>query len=306
MKYIKLFLLMALAVPFLASCSDDDDVNSTDCKVGFVNTSTDISEYVDGHYVNIPIAVTGKRNGPIHLIIKAEGTGENPAIEGENFTITDKTLTLNPDTLSSGTINVELKVIDDKVKNPDRQLTLTIVSAEGAEITSNQTVINIVNNDGYYNALFGEWKLTCSSAAYGMLNCNVTISGTTDENDPNYEKVLKVSISNMLRAGETITYDMNYSYNSLERKGSVSWPIKLNNQIIATTQDGKELFFAIDPEGTGYVKAGDLTGEWKLDDNGSTQTITFPTTPLQLICCYLDGNNLWAYDVYTNIVMTRK
>lgn len=306
MKYLKLFILMVLAVPFLASCSEDDDVNSADCKVGFVNASMDVSEYVDGHYVNIPIAVTGKRNGPIHLVVKAEGSGENPAIEGENFTVTDKTLTLNTDTLSSGVINVELKVIDDKVKNPDRQLTLTIESAEGAEITTNKTVINIVNNDGFYNALFGDWRLTCSSAAYGMLNCNVTISGATDENDPNYEKVLKVSISNMLRAGETITYDMNYSYNSLERRGSISWPINLNNQIIATTQDGMELFLALDPEGTGYVSAGDLTGEWSLDDNGTAQTITFPTTPLQLICCYFDSSNLMAYDIYTNIVMTRR
>ena len=115
MKFIKSLILLAAAVPFFASC-EDDDVNSAQCTLGFASSTVEISEASSG-YLQIPINVTGKRNGPIHVTIEATPAGQNGAVEGENYIITDKTLNLNADTLSTGTINVELKIINDNEIN---------------------------------------------------------------------------------------------------------------------------------------------------------------------------------------------
>ena len=112
-------MLLALALPFFASCSDDDDVNTAECTVGFESAALTYSE-ATSDYVNIPIAVKGHRNGPVRVTIETAPEGATPAVEGENYMITDKTLNLNADTLSTGTINVELKIINDNEINDDR------------------------------------------------------------------------------------------------------------------------------------------------------------------------------------------
>lgn len=143
-----MFLLAALAVPFFASC-DDDDVNSAECTVGFTSSQMTVSEFTEG-YVNIPIAIDGRRNGPVHITVSSEGTGSTPAVEGENYAITDKTLNFNADTLSTGTVNVEMRLIDDYVMNADRQFTLTITSVEGATVETSQITVTITDNDGNF------------------------------------------------------------------------------------------------------------------------------------------------------------
>lgn len=305
MKYIKLFMILAVALPFFTSCSEDDDVNTSECSVGFESTEIATSEYVDG-YLNVPIAVTGKRNGPIRLTITAEGTGDNPAVEGTHFTITDKTLNLNADTLSTGTINVEVKIIDDIEMNDDRQFTLTIADADGADITTAQTTVTILNNDGFYKALFGEWTLSATSARFGQISCDVTLSGTEDENDPAYENILTATTHNLLGAGEDITFSWAYAFDSVERTGQVGW--LCDQSTIGQLTDGSELWLGIDSTGSGSITLGYFIGSWALGENGEpAQTITFPAAPANLdILYYAPDGGLYPYDMLSNIMLTRK
>ena len=117
MKYIKLFMLLAV-VSLFAACSSDDDYNTNETTVSFANNAITTKE--SAGIVNIPINVTGLRNGDISLRIVTEEVGENPAKEDVNYMITDKTLTLKADTLQSGVINVEVKMVDDNEINENR------------------------------------------------------------------------------------------------------------------------------------------------------------------------------------------
>lgn len=82
MKNIKLLMLMLAALPFFASCSDDDDVNTRECTVGFSGDAISVDETAG--YVQIPITVSGHRNGPVRVKIESAAVGEDGAVEGEN------------------------------------------------------------------------------------------------------------------------------------------------------------------------------------------------------------------------------
>ena len=154
---------MMAVLPFFASCSDDDDVNTGECTVGFASNAITVDETAG--YVQIPINVSGHRNGPVQVKIESAAAGENGAVEGEHYAITDKSLNLNSDTLSTGTINVEVKIIDDSEINSNRQFTLTIASAAGAEITTQQTTVTISDNDAdFYKAFAGVWTFSATNA----------------------------------------------------------------------------------------------------------------------------------------------
>lgn len=302
MKYIKLFMILAVALPFFTSCSEDDDVNSAQCTVGFGSTELVVDE--SAGIFNIPISVTGRRNGPIYVKLQAEGTGENPAVEGENFQIIDKTLKLGGDTLETGTLNVEVQILDDTEMNENRQFTLTIVDADGAEIDGNQITVQVMNNDGYYKSLFGEWTLTAISAAEGgEISCDVTIGGTEDESDPAYEKTLDVSITNLLRAGETLNFAWDYVFDSLQGMGQVG--LTCDQSTIGRLQDGSELFLVFDVDGSGSLYTGTYPGIWYLGESGEAATsIMFPYT---LYCVYYNpAGQLLAYDIFSNVTLTRK
>ena len=153
MKYIKLFMLLVAATVF-AACSDDDSWNSKEVTVGFDNPTLSIKE--NGGLVNIPINVKGLRNGDIALVIKAEETGDNPAVEDVNYMITDKTLNLKADDLEEGVVNIELKTIDDQEINENRTLKLIIADAKGATIENNEITITLRDNDAaFYEKFFG-------------------------------------------------------------------------------------------------------------------------------------------------------
>ena len=113
--------MLLAVVSLFAACSDDDvKINSNqDCTVGFANTELTVSE--PAGYVSIPINVTGKRNGNVQMTIETAPVGTNGAVEGVNYLITDKTLNLNTDTLSSTSLDLELQLIDDNDINEDRR-----------------------------------------------------------------------------------------------------------------------------------------------------------------------------------------
>ena len=45
MKHIKIYMLLAIALPFIWSCSDNgDDINTGQCTVGFASEEVEINE----------------------------------------------------------------------------------------------------------------------------------------------------------------------------------------------------------------------------------------------------------------------
>lgn len=215
MKYIKLFMLLAV-VAFMGSCSDDDESwnSKSGVTVSMENESMRFKESVG--IVKVPIKVEGEANGPVSVTVEVKETGSNPAKENVHYYITTKTIKI-----SDNTGNVELECVDDDKINDDRTFEISIVSAKGATVGSNATTaVTLRDNDTeFYEKLQGSWVMNCTFND-APTKWDVKIVGATDENDKDYNKVLY--ITGMLGYQWT-TAKLSYDYNKATGKGSVAF-----------------------------------------------------------------------------------
>lgn len=215
MKYIKLFMLLAV-VAFMGSCSDDDESwnSKSGVTVSMENESMRFKESVG--IVKVPIKVEGEANGPVSVTVEVKETGSNPAKENVNYYITTKTIKI-----SDNTGNVELECVDDDKINDERTFEISIVSAKGATVGSNTTTaVTLRDNDSeFYEKLQGSWVMNCTYNK-APTKWDVKIVGATDENDKDYNKVLY--ITGMIGYQWT-TAKLSYDYNKATGKGSVAF-----------------------------------------------------------------------------------
>lgn len=215
MKYIKLFMLLAV-VAFMGSCSDDDESwnSKSGVTVSMENESMRFKESVG--IVKVPIKVEGEANGPVSVTVEVKETGSNPAKENVNYYITTKTIKI-----SDNTGNVELECVDDDKINDERTFEISIVSAKGATVGSNATTaVTLRDNDSeFYEKLQGSWVMNCTFNK-APTKWDVKIVGATDENDKDYNKVLY--ITGMIGYQWT-TAKLSYDYNKATGKGSVAF-----------------------------------------------------------------------------------
>lgn len=215
MKYIKLFMLLAV-VAFMGSCSDDDESwnSKSGVTVSMENESMRFKESVG--IVKVPIKVEGEANGPVSVTVEVKETGANPAKENVNYYITTKTIKI-----SDNTGNVELECVDDDKINDERTFEISIVSAKGATVGSNTTTaVTLRDNDSeFYEKLQGSWVMNCTFNK-APTKWDVKIVGATDENDKDYNKVLY--ITGMIGYQWT-TAKLSYDYNKATGKGSVAF-----------------------------------------------------------------------------------
>lgn len=215
MKYIKLFMLLAV-VAFMGSCSDDDESwnSKSGVTVSMENESMRFKESVG--IVKVPIKVEGEANGPVSVTVEVKETGSNPAKENVNYYITTKTIKI-----SDNTGNVELECVDDDKINDERTFEISIVSAKGATVGGNATTaITLRDNDSeFYEKLQGSWVMNCTFND-APTKWDVKIVGATDEEDEDYNKVLY--ITGMLGYQWT-TAKLSYDFDKATGKGSVAF-----------------------------------------------------------------------------------
>ena len=305
MKYIKLFMLLAFVSVF-AACSDDDNYNTNgSTTVSFASATVTTKE--SAGLLNIPINVEGARNGNVAVVIKAEEVGDNPAKENENYIITDYTLNLNADTLTTGTINVETKIVDDSELNADRTFKLTIVSANGAKIGENaSTTVTIRDNESaWYEQFFGTWKVTgMELGGQGEedkpFSCDITITGESDESNADYDHKLTATADNFFSVGANISFSwhFNYSFDNATNKGTIGF---VCGELVASYANGQYQWTWATDNGR-QITFDDVTAEWSITDNKFPTEITFPEG--QTLYMYQPGAGYWAA-VY-NIKMTKK
>lgn len=134
--------------------------------------------------VRVPVVVDGTANGYVTVTCSVEeyvdGNQEyDPAIDLAHYMLTSPTINI-ADGDKSGYF--EVKLIDDRVVNPDRRFKLTLVDAQGATIGSlNSTIVNIEDNDDQpYARLDGAWYMPCE---YGgaQVSKQVTLSTWSTE-----------------------------------------------------------------------------------------------------------------------------
>lgn len=189
MKYFKLFMLMVMASLFVACSDDDDDFKwNTNSAATVTMGNSELAYKENKGLVNIPIAVSGERNGYVKVTVEVKETSANPAMDDVHYIVTTKTINI-PAEATEGYI--ELKTVDDPDINENRQFTMSIVSAEHATIGSNaSTLITLKDNDSeFYEKLQGNWKMTASNSAGANYEWNVQILGY-DEGEAGYNEYL--------------------------------------------------------------------------------------------------------------------
>ncbi len=162
MKYLKIFAI-AVASLSVTACSDNNDPDfNTMGDVTVEMGQGELSTKEGRGIVKIPVSVTGERNGIVEVTFAIKSDYENPAVDEQNIYMTTNTIVIFPE---DNTYNLEVTIVDDKDMNEARYCDVTIVSAEGATVGSqNFTKVEIKDNDSEpYDRCAGEWILKTAS-----------------------------------------------------------------------------------------------------------------------------------------------
>lgn len=223
MKFNKIFALL-LAGTLFTACSDDEaSWNSNEVTVSMEQSEITVKE--NNGIFNIPVAVEGEMNGPVQVTVDVAEIGENVAMDGVHYIVTQKTITI---VAEEGTGEIEIKAVDDSEINEARTFTVTIVAVNGGQIGQNATTtVTLKDNDSvFYEKLQGTWKMTAhdydyKTGAYGASETwTVKIIGA-DEGKPGYNEVLYIT---GIMGYEWTTLQVNYHFDMETKKGYLEIP----------------------------------------------------------------------------------
>lgn len=285
MKYIKLFMIAAATVFCAASCSDDENYNTTGkTTIEFESTAMTVDENTD--LFDVPVKVSGARNGKVRFVIKTEEVGESPAKEDVNYMVTSKTVSLNADTLASSTMNVQVKAVDDRNMNADRTFKITIVSADGATIGANSSVtVTIKDNDtSYFNIFSGEWKITGKFHYTGddgntyvkEFSQNLSISSPSDGDNFEYRLYAYIPSWSVPNIPVTLSYEFPIRYRYIEstNKGTFAF----ESGVEAASYDYYGLAWSFNKWANGTMARGNFSANWTpTEENSVPDVIEFDT-----------------------------
>ena len=257
MRYLKLFMLLAMSTAFVACSDDEESYNSNDVTVGFTATEYSIRE--NASIVDIPINIVGKINGDVTLTVTAEEYGDNPAKEyqnGENvgnYVITDKTLRVAADNNDSRTVNVQVAPIDDDEMSGNRTFKLTIAAVNGAQVVEayKTMVVTLVDNEAaLYERFAGRWHLSGiigDGKAEETYTTDVVLSGTTDTSKPEYDNIYTVSSKGMFNVGISLdcNFRFRYSFDEASKSGTIGF---ICGDLVASYYDYEWIFLTDDGE----------------------------------------------------------
>lgn len=297
--------MLVLAGALFTACSDDETTNTNSgVTVEFESSTMAIRE--NAGYINVPVKISGARNGNVHFTVTTAEVGSNPAKEDVHYLVTTKNYNLNVDTLKSNTVNVQVKIVNDSEENDARQFSLTIASAEGATLGSTTTETITINDDdsSLYGKFSGTWVLsgmldTGSDDGAQAFEKEVTIGTATS--DAEYEKYLYISAPSLIDIGVAldVTFKVQYSYNENANEGSFG--------IVCATEcasygDSYSWMFK-----TGSFRNpsnNPLVADWELEDGKIPSEITFESTDLLFYGGSTESYGTWA--ILQNLKLTKK
>lgn len=304
MKYFKLFMLLLVACTF-AACSDDDNNNTNgETTVSFASATLKLKE--SAGLVNIPIKVEGARNGDVSVVVKAEEVGESPAVEDKHYIITSKSVRVKADEETSTTLNIETKIVDDDEINTDRTFKLTIVSANGAKIGENSSVLVTIrdNENAFYEQFFGTWEITGLAQSNGQaFNATIKITGEQDDDAPNYNNILTATSKNFVDFGADTDFEWHFRYTFDETTKTGTIGFICDEEVAAFDNAGKHFSFCwLGVEGQ-YLTSTDVTANWSLVNDKFPGEIVFPNNASIYLFSYFHNQPVEAI---SQIKMTKK
>lgn len=207
MRKLKYILIALSCCGAFLSCDRDKTpyLKLKDANVYFdLNTSRfDPSVVETASKLKVPLLLAGvPGTPPVTVTVDTDTTGiENPAIEGVDYTIKEKTVTFKE---GYGTQYIEVNPINIEERQPNRSFKLLISSVSKDLIHNPADQITITIVDGGHPLLYmkGAYKVTARDRLYTgqLVNFNVSITPDPDDDNAVYvENMPLVLVSQNLR-----------------------------------------------------------------------------------------------------------
>lgn len=222
-------LAFGLAALTLSACSSDNDYSIDNP----VNTASGVTvqmqqdaisageDMEQGVYIKVPVILVGEPNGYVNVKVEVVGTGDSPATEGEDFIVTNKEVSLNPEDKIA---YVEFYPTGDDIENPDRQFTVTITSAEGASIgTQSSCLVTLIDNESLlpnaYKDIQGTWTVETDDEQFSSFTVNIM---GVEEGAEGY--LSKLVITNFVGQSSAQPVEATFSFDAASGAGKVNIP----------------------------------------------------------------------------------
>lgn len=309
-KYI---MALVFSLCLMTSCKDEENINSSDATVSMGEMTYSVKE--SKGLFTIPVVVTGEQNGDIKVRVEVKSETANCKVD-ENFIVTATDVVIPSNKKS---VNIEIKAIDDRIINDDRQFSVTITNVVGAKINTanNKTLVTLIDNDDIpYDRMDGEWEVTATNLlteASEKVTWTTRLTTVVDDSEDGYGSLITMSPWRMWN-GETyagsinIKHTLMFSYNASSQTATLT--LKLGETmcegvILGDKEDELDLtncfMRSAAPTQTSYTLNGSVIGTVNSDLN----KIKFNLPIMGLL---YDANSVpfsyWFY--YSDIEMTKK
>lgn len=207
MRILKYILIATSCCGALLSCKEDKMpyLKLKDANVYFdLNTSRfDPSVVETASKLKVPLILAGMPGTyPVSVTVETDTSGiENPAIEGIDYTIREKTVTFEE---GYGTQYIEVNPINNEERQPNRSFKLMISSTSKELVPNPANKITITIVDGGHPLLYmkGAYKATAIDRYYTGERVSFNVSITPDPDDDNavyVENIPLILVSQNLR-----------------------------------------------------------------------------------------------------------
>lgn len=207
MRILKYILIAISCCGALLSCKEDKMpyLKLKDANVYFdLNTSRfDPSVVETASKLKVPLILAGMPGTyPVSVTVETDTSGiENPAIEGIDYTIREKTVTFEE---GYGTQYIEVNPINNEERQPNRSFKLLISSTSKELVPNPANKITITIVDGGHPLLYmkGAYKATAIDRYYTGERVSFNVSITPDPDDDNavyVENIPLILVSQNLR-----------------------------------------------------------------------------------------------------------
>ncbi len=316
MKKFLYTIVAALAVGAssltLSSCSDDDTINSAAATVGMGQSTHTVKE--NKGLFTIPVVVNGEQNGDIKVAVEVKSLSANCVVD-ENVIVTSTEVVIPA---SKKSVNIEIKSVDDREINDDRQFSVTLVSAEGAKIseTEKTTLITLLDNDNIpYDRMDGEWIFTAANMFKEdtpVESWETRLTTVVDDDEPGYGSVITMSPWSIWTGDsyDFISHTLLFKYNASSETATVTFKLgEMMCDELVLGGDNEEGFdltncslrSATSSPLSGYTMSGSVVGTV----NSDFTEIKF-NLPLEGILFDANGKPYSPWFLYESITMTKK
>lgn len=315
-----------MAASVMVSCSSDDNINTAAATVGFKDGEVSVKESKGIFYV--PIVVEGETNGAITLEIAAEDKTPDNCKEDVHYLITSKNIIIPK---GKKEVNVEIRAVDDRVINPDREFNLSIKNVSGATTDDTRSIAKVTmrdNDDIPYERMAGTWIVEATNTSaepevdpetgvvtYPKIKWEMELEVEEDETSESYGSLIKAApwavwdgtVPIIDDLGNGLSHNMTFKHNASTgattvdmRMGSIMADgldfgtiegVDMSNSSARSATDGM----------AGYSYNGTITGTVSEDFD----KITF-SQPFYIIVFTPGGQPFMNWGGFTDITFTIK